>query len=259
MHRLHARPTVRSGREGEGLVQILRRGAVPAGLLCVVLAMTTGPIISAAGNELRIEAPAATVGPHARFFVRLVLETQVATSGAQATLTFDPSRVQVTSVVPRGPYASAQLFLGGTDAAIDVANDSGRLSTVAAAFLPPGAVPPGTSEFLEVGLRAVGCGPVELGLPVGPADAALIAGTDAAYGEQIPVDATNGAVTIDCGAGGAATAGAVAPDNASATEPETIPATLDSSNGGPPWALLGLGLAALALLAGGWWLMRSRA
>jgi hypothetical protein len=235
-----------------------RRGILPAGLALAFLGlMVVGPT-TAAGNAFRIDLPSSAVGAHARFFVRIVQQTAIATSGAQATLAFDPSLLQVTTVQARGPYAAAPIFLGGNDAAIAAANASGRLSTVAAAFLPPGSVPAGSAEFLEIGLRAVGCGQADLELPAGPADAMLLDGTDRDYGETLTVDSTSGAVMIDCSKSGGDSGGRTA--DAARQDAGGGPASSpDSSIGGAPWTLLGFGLVVLGLLAGSWWFMRSRA
>jgi hypothetical protein len=235
-----------------------RRGILPAGLALAFLGLVVVGPATAAGNAFRIELPSATVGAHARFFVKIVQQTAVATSGAQATLAFDPSLLQVTTVRVRGPYAAAPVFLGANDAAIAAANTTGRLSTVAAAFLPPGSVPAGNAEFLEIGLRAVGCGRADLELPAGPADAMLLDGTGRDYGETLTVNSTSGEVMIDCSKSGGDSGGTTA-DAAQPGAGEGPASTPDSSIGAPPWALLGLGLAVLALLAGSWWFMRSRA
>src|SRR5262245_11683785 len=256
--RLHGPPTVRLGVQGGSPLRFRRRGIVPAGLALAFLGLVVVGPTTAAGNAFRIDLPSTTVGAHARFFVKIVQQTAVATSGAQATLSFDPSLLPVTTGQARGPYAPAPIFVGANDAAIAAANLTGRLSTVAAAFLPPGSVPAGNAEFLEIGLRAVGCGPADLEVPAGPADAMLLDGTDRGYGETLTVNPTSGEVTIDCsktgGDSGGTTADAAQPN--AGDGPATSP---DSSTGGAPWALLGLGLAVLALLAGSRWFMRSRA
>jgi len=235
-----------------------RRGILPAGLVLAFLGLAVVGPTTAAGNAFRINLPTAVVGAHARFFVRIDQQTAVATSGAQATLTFDPSLLQVTTVHARGPYADAPIFLGATDAAIAAANTSGRLATVAAAFLPPSSVPAGKAEFLEIGLRAVGCGRAELDVPAGPADALLLDGRDGGYGLTLAVTATSGEVTIDCSKSGSDSSGTTA-DAAQPDAGDGPAATPDSSIGSPPWTLLGFGLVVLALLAGSWWFMRSRA
>src|SRR5262245_49038465 len=226
--RLHVAPTVRLGVQGGSPLRLRRRVILPAGLVLAFLGLAVVGPTTAAGNAFRINLPTAVVGAHARFFVRIDQQTAVATSGAQATLVFDPSLLQVTTVQARGPYATAPIFLGATDAAIAAANTSGRLATVAAAFLPPGSVPAGPAEFLEIGLRAVGCGRTELGVPAGPADAMLLDGSGSDYGQTLTVGAISGNLTIDC-AGNGGDGGGPAAD---ADQPASTP---DSSTGGPPW------------------------
>jgi hypothetical protein len=150
---------------------------------------------SAAGNTLRIEPVSSAVAEDATFTARVVQQADVATSGAQATVTFDPALLQVTNVSRGGPYADAPVVAGISPAAITAANSSGRLAGVAAAFLPPDSVPAGEADFLVIEFKAIGCGRSELGLPVGPTDAALLDGRDATYGEPLPLTTIGGSVT----------------------------------------------------------------
>jgi hypothetical protein len=156
--------------------------------------------VAAAGNTLRLEPATTTVAKDATFTIRVVQNATVATSGAQVTVTFDRTKAQVTTVTRGTPYANAALFLGADAAAITNANKTGKLKTVAAAFLPPGAVPVGDKDFITVDFKATACGEIKLGLPVGAADAGLLDGRDAKYGAALKVTGTGATVTVDCGA-----------------------------------------------------------
>ena len=156
---------------------------------------------SAAGDTLRIEPASAAVAKDATFPVRVVQNAEVPTSGAQATITFDPALLQITSVSRGTPYADAPVFTGAAAAAITAANTSGKLAGVAAAFLPPDAVPAGDRDFLVIEFKAIACGQADLGLPVGPVDAGLLDGRAATYGDPLAITAIGGSVTISCGGG----------------------------------------------------------
>src|SRR5262245_24644935 len=166
-----------------------RRSAVAAVLCAIVLAPTflSAPRpTAAAGNTLRIEPADLAVAKDATFDVTVIQNAEAETSGAQATITFDPELAQITAVTKGAAYTAAPVFTGATEDAITAANGSGRLSTVALAFLPPGSVPVGDQDVLVITFRAVGCGALDLDLPIGPADGALLDGRAATYGAALP-------------------------------------------------------------------------
>jgi Cohesin domain len=150
----------------------------------------------AADGMLRIDPSETHVAKGATFDVRVIHRATTAVSGAQATITFDPAVVRIVAVSAGEAYAQAPIFLGAASDAIDLANTTGRLTTVAAAFLPPLAVPPGDQDVLLVRFEAIACGDSELGLPVGPADAALISGTASDYGRTVEVATVSGSVAV---------------------------------------------------------------
>jgi len=231
-------------------VHVRRTGGIATVLAAVLGLVGVVAGASAAGDTLRIEPASTTVAKDATFTARVVQDAEVATSGAQATITFDPTLLQIMSVTRGAPFADAPVFVAGDATAIAGANKSGKLAQVAAAFLPPGSVPPGDADFLVVEFKAVGCGRSDLGLPVGPGDASLIDGSAATYGSNLTVSTSGGTVTT-CSAGGAAVA--------SSASPATTPAA--DSSGGPP--LLSVVFAVVAVIAiacaMAWWMRRSRA
>lgn len=189
--------------------------------------------VAAAGDTMRLEPASQAVARGDSFTVRVVQSASVPTGGAQASVTFDPSRVTVTSLTRGAPHAGAPIFVpSDLAAAIGVANQAGTLVTIATAFLPPASVPPGDADFLVITFTAVGCGRSDLGLPAGPLDAVLLDGRPDTYGNGLPVTTTGGSVDVLC----------------------------DGVTAGPPtWVLLGLTAVVVVAAAGGLLLLqRSR-
>jgi len=168
--------------------------------ITLATALAVGPV-AAAGASLRIEPATVAVASGATFAVTIVQESAMATSGAQASIRFDPAIVQIVTVEPGTAYASAPIFLP-VDIAGDIrtANATGYLAQVAAAHTPPAAVPPGSASFMVVRFRVVDCGSTELALPAGgPFDAQMISGGADAYGHELAVATAGGRVTTCVG------------------------------------------------------------
>jgi hypothetical protein len=169
---------------------------VTGGLMAVALAIAIGGPAVAGAPMLRVDPPIVKVIAGAEFTVRVIQDAPGPVSGAQASVTFDDTILQVESVTPGAAYAQAPIVLPQDLAsAVASANQAGRLAQVAAAFLPPASVSSGPAVFLVVKFRAVGCGTTALELPVGPRDAAMIDGSQEAYGVSIDVTAVGGQVT----------------------------------------------------------------
>jgi len=169
-------------------------------LLPGALAVASTPAAStpAAATSTLAIAPAATGGLSLgdTFTVKVVVTATEAVSGAQATVKFDPSVVQLRSVTRGVAWAQAPLQLGSTDVA--KANQTGTLLAVASAFLPPDAMAAGQSDFLSLAFGVVACGSSWLGLPTGGSvNAALLGGTTADYGVALPLT-TTGATATAC-------------------------------------------------------------
>ena len=179
------------------LARIHPRGAIVAGLALTLASLGAVSTVSAAGNALRVEPPTQSVASGASFTVRVVENAAVATSGAQATVTFDKTKVQITAVT-RGTLWGAASILAPANLApsITKANTTGSLKTIASAYLPPDSVPAGDNDVLMITFTAKACGKVILGLPVGPLDAALLDGQDATYGNNLKVTTTAGTVNV---------------------------------------------------------------
>jgi len=217
-------------------------GLVGALAVATVLA---APPVAAAGPDsstasLRIEPASVAVATGSSFSVQVVQEPPVATSGAQASINFDPKILQVVSVTRGSAYQAAPIFLPeNLDSDIQAANATGHLAQIAAAYTPPTAVPPGASTFLVVTFRAVACGQTDLTLPAtGPFNAQMISGQQPGYGAPVPVRTINGHVTT-CAAAGAITPGV----SDTAAETTTAP--------GIPLPLLGAAVFLVAVLLAG--------
>jgi hypothetical protein len=181
----------RSGRASRAIV-------LASSLALALLAIAPGATTAAdmPQGSLAIQPSVVKVTKGSEFSVQVIQDAPVATSGAQASVLFDPSILQIESVTTGDPYAGAP-FLLPKDFSGNVAraNETGRLAQVAVAFLPPTAVQAGPAVFLVVTFRVVGCGATQLDLPVGPFDAQMIDGRQDVYGYPVGVSAAGAEVT----------------------------------------------------------------
>jgi hypothetical protein len=258
---------------------IVRRRCAALGILAIVATSLAafGSVggVAAAGDTMRLEPASQAVAKGDSFTVRVVQSASVPTGGAQASVTFDPSKVTVTSLTRGAPHAGAAIFVpSDLAAAIGAANQAGTLVTIATAFLPPASVPPGDADFLVITFTAVGCGRSDLGLPAGPIDAVLLDGRPDTYGNGLPVTTTGGSVDVLCdgataapppGEVAGATAAPAGPGTSADLAPTAGPTPIASapaaagSDGGPPWVVIGLAAVVVVVAAGGLLLLqRSR-
>ena len=152
---------------------------VTAATLIVAAPARSTPVFAATG---RIAVAPATlpVAPGGSVTVTLTQSSASATTGAEATITFDPSIIQVQDIQAGAGYASAALLFGrvpGSDTgqagqpqtpeeAIAEANQTGVIAN-ATTFLAPGTgtVPAGDNVFLVLMVKAVaatGTSPISL-------------------------------------------------------------------------------------------------
>ena len=218
--------------------------------LAFALAIAAGsPAAAATGASLQIEPATVAVAKGISFSVKVVQNADVATSGAQASIVFDPRILQVDSVAPGPAYQSAPIFLPkDIETAIRTANATGRLAQVAAAETPPDAVPPGAADFLVVQFQVVGCGQTDISLPQGgPFNAQMISGQSNRYGFEVHVGSTASGHVTTC----------VGPDVVTTD----VLANVGTGGAAAPGVPLGL-IAAAAVVAAGllgalaWWSRR---
>jgi hypothetical protein len=171
---------------------------IVASLLLAVGGLSMPSPAVAAGASLRIDPAAGAVGKDGTFTAKVIANSEVAMSGAQATVKFDPALLQITALAKGADFATAPILTGAGDAAIAAANASGSLTTVAAAYLPPGSVPAGDRQFLVITFKAIACGQSTLSLPVGAADGGLLDGRAASYGAPVTVTGIAGVVLVSC-------------------------------------------------------------
>ncbi len=200
----------------------------------------------AADPVMKVETSAATVAKGATLTVRVTHDAGIATSGVQATVTFDKSKLQVTSVSRGSTWADAPVWVPGDLTKVaSSANASGAVKSVAAAMFPPESVPAGKGEFLVIEFTAMGCGAVTLGLPAGSVDALMLDGRDPTYGAPLKITTVGASVTIDCAAGSAAPSPtSTARPTATPATATATPATPTDSAGGPPSVAPSAGMSA---------------
>jgi hypothetical protein len=191
----------------EGFVQSRRavRLALVLALLPASLGIAGG--VSAAGvtGTVRLDPSTTQVDNGATFSINVISHTTVPISGVSASITFNKSVLQVTTITRAPAWASAALFLAGDAPAIATANQKGVLKNVAASFFPPGSVPAGDQQFITVGFKAVACGTVTMTVPISKnqTDATMVDGRAAAYGAAIKITTTGATVTVCQGGAGA--------------------------------------------------------
>lgn len=169
-----------------------------------VLATAVAGNLAAAttGAVLRVDPQVLAVAKGEVFTLQVVQDSPVETSGAQASVDFDPGLLRIVSVDRGSGYATAPVFVPrDLQSTINAANTTGHLAQVAAAFTPPDFVPPGNASFLVVRFQAVGCGQTDVSLPTaGPFNAQLISGQPKGYGLEVPVTTAGAHVTTCVGA-----------------------------------------------------------
>ena len=184
----------------------------------------------AAGANIRIDPASQSVAQGSTFNVRLVLSSSGLTSGIQATVVFDKSKVKIQSIAWGSAMANVTVRQPSDPSPlISAANSKGKLTPAIAAQLQlPDAFPTGDNEFLVITFKANGCGNAAFSLPVGGFDAQVVNGNGPGappYGDVVPVTTTGGSVNIDCGgaqpgasqsAGSQASASAATPDQSQA-------------------------------------------
>jgi hypothetical protein len=175
------------------------------------------PALAAGSGTVQVDqtSPLPAGGPGATFQITVSSTSDVAVSGVQTSVAFDKSLFAITTVArPSGTdWGTAPQFIGpagnlgvaaNMTAAINSANGSGKLATVAATFscdtqpctLPT--LPAGPHLFLTVTFRVLACpaagGPTtsDVSLPIGAADSYLQDGA----GDPVGIGATASKVSV---------------------------------------------------------------
>src|SRR5262245_1193251 len=191
------RPVLPAGRNPVNRTQRVRRfrlapAALSLGAILVASSLMTALPGLAAGNAtIRIDpATEPAAGPGSTFTVQVISNADVMSSGIQASITFDKTLLQISSVGrPAGDWGTAPTFVGPSGdltvaanvaSAIATANGTGKLATVAANRTPPSVTPASTDQtfllvtFVVVACPSGGATTTPIGLPVGPGDAVLV-------------------------------------------------------------------------------------
>lgn len=194
----------------------------------------------AASGSIAVTPATQPVAPGGSVSVTLTQSSAGGTAGAEATIAFDPSIVQLQDVQPGPAYASATLLLGsvpggatGNDAgapptvaeAVAQANQTGIL-TNATTFLAPGTgtVPAGDNVFLVLTMQAVaasGSSPIKL---------SKLEMLDDQYSD-LTVTSADGVVVV--GGAGAPPPAPSAPAAASSTQAAATPAPANTPQASP--------------------------
>lgn len=156
------------------------------------------------GSVLEFDPSLLKVQQGSHFTVKVVQSTVIPTSGTQASVTFDRTRLQIVNVSWGDQQQDALVRIPDISEAeplqeaISAANEQGKLKQFAAAFGSPNDIPAGTSDFLVIVFEATGCGQTTLGLPVGPVDGDLLDGRHGTYGNEVPLRGFSADVDITC-------------------------------------------------------------
>lgn len=107
---------------------------------------------------LRVDPPTQTVAPGATFTVTIRQNSTVPTSGMGATVTFDPTQLQIVSVAKAAPYLLAGLYMGKApnlgNAAITEANSTGILFNLSAYFSDSSTAAAGDQPAIIITMKA---------------------------------------------------------------------------------------------------------
>jgi hypothetical protein len=151
---------------------------------------------AAGGGSLSAVASniAPTVGT--TFTVDVKTTSDVVSSGASASLTFNQSKLQIISVDKGVDWnvAGSNWVAFPTAAVISAANVSGTLPTVGVFLNSPATLPAASATLLRVTFFASGPGASDITLPVAPATGGMLDGQAATYGDALTV--TTAPITI---------------------------------------------------------------
>ena len=161
------------------------------------------PVMAVVSDSLRVEAASTSVSIGDSFTVHIIGNTAGRVSGAEASLTFDKTLLQVTALGKGANWTAASATWPGYPSAANLAaflttaNANGKVPGIAATFLDGSTyLAAGDHELYSVTFSAIANGSTNLDLPIGPADGYMTDGETANYGLPLTVSATSGAVTV---------------------------------------------------------------
>jgi hypothetical protein len=150
----------------------------------LVTVLSSGSALAASGN-IRVNPASQTVAAlNTNFNVTLTQNADVLTTGAQASFTFDKTRLQIQTIALGAAYGGGTPTAGNT---IANANTTGTLTAIAGFVTPPTTIPTGDQTFVTITLQAITCGKSNI----------TLSGLEMIdqNGDNIPVTGTNGTAT----------------------------------------------------------------
>jgi hypothetical protein len=160
-------------------------------------------VTATVSDSLRVEAASTGVSIGDSFTVHIIGNTAGKVSGAEASLTFDKTLLQVTAIAKGANWTAASATWVGWPTAPNLptflvnANAAGKIPGIAATFLDGSSyLAGGDRELYSVTFSAIANGSTSLDLPIGPADGYMTDGETANYGLPLSLVATPGSVTV---------------------------------------------------------------
>jgi Cohesin domain len=187
-----------------------RLAALSAGAMFLVASVFV-PATALAGGSGTLSLNPSSVGTStgSTFPVDIVTNATVAVSGAQASIDFDKTKLQIVSVAPPTPGTGwnqgGSSYVLPSAATIATANSTGHLPAIGVSFLDGTSnLPAATNEILaRVTFFATAVGSSTINLPTTGSDGgAIIDGTvGTTYGSPVATTATGATVSVTAGSG----------------------------------------------------------
>jgi len=185
--------------------------ALSAGAMFLVATVLAPVAALAAGSgTLSLSPSSVSLATGSTFYVDIETQAGVAMGGASASVDFDATKLQITSVTKpalgTGWNASGTTYVFPSASTISAANGSGHLAAVAAFFADgTSSLPANTNTVLaRVTFFATAAGTSTISLPTTGADAGGILDGTTGAGYGTPATTTSSGATVTVTAGGAA-------------------------------------------------------
>ena len=181
-------------------------GKLVAILAVVVSSLTVARPVLADGDSLSIDPATTTASVGDNFTVNVVGSSAQPLGGTQASLVFDPTELQVTSLAKSNDWVDNGAGYAGYPTPahmatfIATANDNGEIPAIAAFFSDGASImPAGDYDLYSVTFTVIACGDTSLDLPLGPTDGTMIDGNSATYGNELDdLTSASGDVSVPC-------------------------------------------------------------